>query len=168
MKRSMRKSLGRNVLTLLQLQTITKEIEAIINTRPLLYNDDDVNTVTLTPANLLGNSTQHGSPELASDMREDPDYGKLSSRDELISKWKASQTHLTNFWKVWESEYLLSLRERYQQQHKQPRSTSQYKPRVNAVVLIKEEKVGRGSWKLARVTELTESSDGEIRTARLS
>ena len=42
-KRAMRKTIGRKILTLVQLQTLLKENEAIVNYKPLVYVDDDVN-----------------------------------------------------------------------------------------------------------------------------
>ena len=41
-KRSLRKSVGRNLLTDTQLETLIKEIEAVVNSRPLVYVGDDI------------------------------------------------------------------------------------------------------------------------------
>lgn len=42
-KRNLRKCIGRRLLTVVQMQTILKEIEAVINSRPLVYVGDDFN-----------------------------------------------------------------------------------------------------------------------------
>ena len=53
-KRSLRKTIGKLCLTSNQLLTVLKEAEAIINSRPLVYVGDDINSGTpLTPAHFL-------------------------------------------------------------------------------------------------------------------
>jgi len=72
-KRSLRKSMGRKLLTLIQLQTLIKEVEAVVNSRPLVYVSDDINsTVSLTPSHFLTPIPQVGTPE--ADIDSDPAY----------------------------------------------------------------------------------------------
>ena len=73
---------------------------------------------------------------------------------------------LTSFWKIWSDEYLLSLRECYQQNRRSPRVKSASQPAVGEVVLLKEN-TPRGTWKLAVITEMIPSEDGNIRSARV-
>ena len=50
-KRSVRKTIGKLCLTNEQLLTVLKEAEAIINSRPIVYVGEDINSgTTLTPA----------------------------------------------------------------------------------------------------------------------
>ncbi|KHN81673.1 hypothetical protein Tcan_01283, partial [Toxocara canis] len=70
------------------------------------------------------------------------------------------------FWKVWETEYLLALRERSQRQHRAPKSVSANEPRLGQVVLINDESKPRVLWKLI-ITKLIEGRDGKIRSAEL-
>ena len=63
-KRALRKTLGQNLLTLVQMQTLIKEIEAVLNSRPLVYVGEDINsTVTLTPRHFLSLNPNIGIPE---------------------------------------------------------------------------------------------------------
>ena len=164
-KSSMRKSIGRLCLTTIQLQTLVKEIEAIVNTRPLVYVDQDVNEpIVLTPAHFLGGNTMLGTPEFP---EEDVDFAKLSSRDALLEKWKRSQAHLQAFWSVWSDQYLLALRERFQSHHKQPRVRNEITPKENTVVIVRDTGHSRNSWKLGKIVSLSQSADGEVRSARL-
>ena len=82
-KRSFRKAIGRKLLTLIQTQTLIKEIEAVVNSRPLVYVGDDLNsTVALTPSHFLTLNTNIGIPE----MTEESDSEYLpteSSTDKL-------------------------------------------------------------------------------------
>ena len=49
-KRALRKSVNRQSLTYIQFQTVLKEIESTVNSRPLVYVCDDIDsTLTLTP-----------------------------------------------------------------------------------------------------------------------
>ena len=164
-KRSLRKSLGKSSLTTIQLFTITKEIEAVLNTRPLVYLDDDINNATvLTPSHFLGPNTNIGSPELDEAL---PDFVKLSSREVLLDKWKSGQKHLNAFWEIWTQDYLLSLRERPTNKLNQTRITSKELPKINSVVLVKENAMSRNNWKLGRIIELNVSQDGEFRSAKV-
>ena len=51
-KRAMRKT--RKIMTLFQLQSLIKEIEAVLNSRPLVYVGDDIcSSIPLTPTNFI-------------------------------------------------------------------------------------------------------------------
>jgi hypothetical protein len=70
------------------------------------------------------------------------------------------------FWKIWKNEYLLSLRERYQNKLKLKRVESTFKPKAGDVVLIKDD-LPRGSWRLGKIVNLETSRDGCVRSAKL-
>ena len=51
---ALRKSIGKNYLTSLQLQTFLLETEAVLNSRPLVYIGDDLNDrIMITPSHFL-------------------------------------------------------------------------------------------------------------------
>ena len=116
MKHALCKSLGRNLLKETQLQTLLKEIESVINSRPLVYVGDDIESnITLTPGNFLTMNPNIGVPEFEYDQ-DDPDFNPYeSSADRLLLIWKKGQKFLNVFWKIWRDEYLLSLRDRENQ-----------------------------------------------------
>ena len=60
-KMSLRKSIGRVSLTNSQLQTILTKTEAIINTRPLVYVDNDLENEIITPAHFLSINMKTGT-----------------------------------------------------------------------------------------------------------
>jgi hypothetical protein len=57
--------LGRKLVTDIQLQTLLKEVEAIVNSRPLVYVGDDLESnITLTPHHFLTLNPDIGVPNL--------------------------------------------------------------------------------------------------------
>jgi hypothetical protein len=70
---------------------------------------------------------------------------------------------IENFWNSWKSEYLLELRDahRYHQRGR----INQQAVQVGDVVIIEEDNLPRGFWRLATVTELSPGQDGEVRAA---
>ena len=72
-----------------------------------------------------------------------------------------------HFWKRWQLEYLLDLRESHRQQH--AGSSGDNGTTINAgdVVLLQEDKP-RAFWRLARVKQLITGRDGRVRVAILA
>ena len=164
-KRALRKTLGRNLLTLVQMQTLIKEIEAVLNSRPLVYVGEDINsTVTLTPRHFLSLNPNIGIPETDITECEYTPYKTTSTK--LLGVWKKGQKLLDKFWKTWREDYLLSLRERTQSKLKCHRIQSAQSPSEGDIVLVKDE-IPRGCWKIAKVLSLATSRDGEIRSAKV-
>lgn len=169
-KRSLRKTLGKLCLNEIQLQTLLTEIEAVINTRPMMYLDDDINSWSaITPAHFLSLNPNIGIVFNVKDDK-DPDYVPASDcspdYQKLLKSWKKGHKHLESFWKMWREGYLLSLRERYQTGLKHPRGESQLTPKLGDVVLIKE-KLPRGTWRLGKIHKLNISKDGQVRSAEV-
>ena len=167
-KQSLRKCLGKTLLSYDQLETLLVEIEAVVNSRPLTFIYGDIDSQrSLTAADFLLPKRDFGVPNLEHNL-DDPDFQpKLSSKDALIGLWKQRQKQLDAFWKFWHDEYLLSLRERPQLRHKGSRVHVNSTPKVGEIVLIKEDGVQRGCWKMGRIVEVILSKDGEIRSAKI-
>ena len=84
-KRVLRKTIGTRCLTQRQLATVLTEVEAVINTRPLVYVDDDINSsVILTPMNLLYLYSSHVIPDLTEDNDTEHDILKKGSAEQLL------------------------------------------------------------------------------------
>ena len=100
-KRSLRKAIGKVCLTSEQLLTILKEAEAVINSRPLVYVGEDINSyMTLTPAHFLTLNPKIGLPVSTRDDTDDIDYNpEISSADKLLASWKKGLKCLGSFWK---------------------------------------------------------------------
>ena len=70
---------------------------------------------------------------------------------------------LNHFWKRWRNEYLLELRNSYRQGRGEIAKNSTVK--VGDIVLVHDESLPRGFWKMAKVKELITGLDGRVRAA---
>ena len=87
-KRSLRKAIGKLCLSYEQLLTMLKEVEAVINSRPLVYVEDDIDSnMTLTPFHFLTLNPKIGIPTCDIDI-DDSDFSpNESSTDRLLITW---------------------------------------------------------------------------------
>ena len=141
-KSALRKAIGKKHLTKTQFKTFTTESEGIINSRPLVYVDDDINSANaITPMHFLNINPKIGTPVITEDDGKDPDYrqAKETSSEQLLEFWKKGQTQLNNLWKIWYDEYILSLRERYQSKLKGAGVQSHVTPKIGQIVHLKED-----------------------------
>ena len=136
-------------------RTLLKEIQAVVNSRPLALNDmSSVDSPEpLTPNHLLTMKSKVLMSPPGIFQREDI-Y--------LRRRWRRVQ-HLTNaFWERWRKEFLstLQLRKKW--------ITPKRNMAVNDVVLMKDENAPRNVWRLARVKEVFPSKDGLVRKVKLA
>ena len=155
---SIKKVLGRFYISLLDLQTIVVEVEAILKDRPLTYaSPDPCNPEPLTPAHLLYGRKIVSLPHrlVDEDSIHDPDYGfvcKVKKRARMMSFL------LNQFRKRWKTEYLTSLRESH-------RSTGNNKQVVKKFeVVFGHDDSPRANWRLAVIVT---GNDGLIRSAKI-
>ena len=161
-KSSLRKTIQRKFLTTTQFQTDATECEHILNSRPLVYIDDDIRSIEeITPNHFLCLNPRNSAPTLKDDGN--PDFKpQIESADELLEIWIKRQTHLNKLWKHWYNHYLLSLRERYQTRLQETRIKSRMNPMVGQIVHIKED-APRSKWRMEKIVQLIENRDNEIR-----
>ena len=162
-KRSLKKSLGKSTVSGQQLLTFVTEVEAVTNSRPLTYVSDDINSSkVLSPSHFLTLNYKTGIP----DVEDNYDPYDTSTTD-LLTSWRKGQDQLNRFWYTWRTEYLQSLRER-RLRMKSVKGEIDRDPVVGEVVIVGEEDMPRGNWKVGRITDLIVSDiDGEIRGAKL-
>nr|CAD2201915.1 unnamed protein product [Meloidogyne enterolobii] len=93
--------------------------------------------------------------------KNDEDYEPKNS--DLKRKMNWVQIRLDKLWRIWQSHYLLALRERTQK----PLAKENYIPKEGDIVLLSEEETPRSHWKLARIVLLIRGRDGIIRTVKI-
>ena len=166
-KSAFKKAVGRKLLTTSQLLTLTTEIEAVLNSRPITYIYEGMDEKVLRPIDFLIPNGEIGSPDFDDDP-DDPEYlPRLDSSDKLLKQWRTNQIQLDKFWDLWKEEYVQSLRERTDVNLRQPRVVARQVPKKGDVVLVHEENLPRGSWKVGRIHELNPSRDDLIRSAKI-
>lgn len=142
----------------IQLQTVTKEvlrtvlieIEGILNSKPLGYVSSDIADPDLVTPNMLLMG------------RHDPSLPQVVyTESELLSRrrWRHTQVLADQFWRKFIRHYLPSLQPR----SKWHRDNSPLQP--GAVAMVVDPQLPRVSWPVGRITKVTPSADGRIRTA---
>ena len=157
-KRCLKKSVGRSLLTFEELRTLVVEIEATLNNRPLtyIYDDEEGLSYSLTPADLI-----YGR-QIAT-MPHQRHCNVISTFQSLTKRARYHFRLLEGFTKQWRKEYLLGLRE----YHRNRTGAIEQSIRVGDIVVLKEEGSARCWWKLAKVTELLKSRDNLVRSAKI-
>ena len=148
-KSVLRKALYRVLMSYDEMTTLLKEIESVINSRPITYLYDDDVSEPLTPSHLLIGKR--------STMLPPADPCTYDSEGRSVYR----ENTLANFQRRWKKEYLAELQDYHITRHKD-REVDRT-PKVGEVVIMKEEKP-RNSWNLARITNIYTSSDKKIRS----
>ncbi|XP_044759246.1 uncharacterized protein LOC123316981 [Coccinella septempunctata] len=138
--------------TLEEIMTLTSQIEAILNSRPLEpLSDDPDDCVALTPGHLLIGAPLTAVPE--------PSLEHLSTS--RLSRWQFVQQRTQQFWTQWSSQYL----------QRQLSISKWHHPRndvkVGSLVLITDERTPPCKWPLARVLDMHPGHDGLTRVVTL-
>ena len=88
-KRSLRKAIVKVCLTNVKLLTLLKEAEAVVNSRPLAYVGDDINSyVTLTPEHFLSLNPRVGVPSCTNHNDDTECSSMTTSADRTANMWK--------------------------------------------------------------------------------
>lgn len=138
-------------LTYEEMLTIVAEIEAILNSRPLLPTSEDPEDLNyISPAHFLIQRSLTTLPNAQGETIVD-----------TSTRWKRTQQILNILWKKWSSDYLQSL----QQRAKWHSSTPNLK--IGMLVLIKDINTSPSMWPTARITQVFPGRDNKIRVVEL-
>nr|CAI5838357.1 unnamed protein product [Callosobruchus analis] len=149
-KKDMAKLLA--TLTYEEMSTLLAQIEAILNSRPLIpLSPDPSDCDVLTPAHFL----------IGRRLISVPDPNLIDIKTTRLSRFQLIQQHNQVFWKRWSAEYLHELQERtkwkqWQQQLK-----------LGTLVLLRDDQAPPLCWRLGRVQALHPGPDGVARVASI-
>ncbi|XGW27378.1 hypothetical protein V3C99_007742 [Haemonchus contortus] len=168
-KHSLYKSLGHSKLSFEHLSTLILEIEALINTRPLVYiGSHSPFEQVLRPIDFLQNEFEVPYPLDEVDEEEDDHTyhpaEELKTKGQAIQALRSSCNFTDKFWQLWKTQYLLALREKHQLEVGKNRS-SIHLPKKGDIVLISEPVTPRHSWRMGRIHDLVANSGGIVREA---
>lgn len=129
------------------------DVEVSLNNRPLTYVEVDVQLPVLTPQSMM-----FGQPNLLPEQDEDSVENKdLKKRARCLRRCKDV------LWSRWTGEYIKSLRDRHNLNHKKGGPPIQQE----GVVLIQSDERNRGKWNIGILVKLIKGRDGIVRAARL-
>ena len=157
-KRCLKKSIGRAMLTFEEMRTILVEIETTLNNRPITYVYDDEEGISypLTPSNLIYGRRTTTSPN-------ESQWEIVCTNESLTRRAKHHRKLLHEFTNQWRREYLLSILESARARSNKVKDVIS----VGDVVILKNENTKRLFWKLSKVEELIRSEDGVVRSAKI-
>ncbi|XP_026315040.1 uncharacterized protein LOC113226570 isoform X1 [Hyposmocoma kahamanoa] len=151
-KYHLKRVLHKNVLTYEQLSTVLTEIEAVLNSRPLLPLSSDPNDYCyLTPGHFIIGSALTMYPE--NDSSDVP--------QNRLKFWQLCTNIKQAFWKMWHKYYLnvLQNRPKWKQEH--------CNVRLGSLVILKEQNVPCMYWPMARIEKLFTGNDGKVRAVEV-
>lgn len=150
MKAHLRKIVGTVKLTYEELTTVLTQVEASLNSRPLvpLTTGNREGIEALTPGHFLIGKSLCSIPEPI-----------LVPSNNLHKRWHMCQCLTQHFWRRWSSEYLNTLRKFYK--WNRPRENL----KVGDVVVLREDGMAVNHWPLGRIEEVFPGNDGLVRTA---
>jgi transposase InsO family protein len=157
-KRHLKKIMGKCILTWEEMYTLTCDIEAILNSRPLVPASSDVkDTEALTPNMLLTGKSMRFIP-----LAEPKPLKTAEKLAEFpLERWAYIQNLASHFWKRWSAEYLTTLQAREKWTRELPNLEA------GDVVLVSDERRPPLEWPLARITQAWPGNDGVVRTAEV-
>lgn len=142
---------GKSTLTFTEFVTLVTQIEAVLNSRPLVPLAVDPEDGVLTPGHFLIGSTLMSRPE--------PDLSTVKTG--TLSRWQVVKAALQSFWRQWHTQYLqLLMPKKKWQDGAANLATGQ-------VVIMKQEGSPPALWPLGRISEIYPHSDGVIRVVKV-
>ena len=163
-KRCLRKTIGRARLTHEELLTSVVEVEMTLNSRPLSFVSSEDTEEPLTPSHLLCGYRILSLPDPVIGVDEE-DFDRPASATDFTRRMKHLSKVLADFWRRWRTEYLLELREAHRHHHTSDVTDGPIT--VGDIVIIHDENLPRGLWKLGRVEKLMVGTDGKVRCAEV-
>ena len=147
-KSHLRKVVGSVKLTFEEMVTVLTQIEACLNSRPLVALPlDDDGIEALTPGHFLVGRPIEALPDPALT------YRSVS----ILTRWHLCQALVRHLWQRWSADYLDSLK----------RSSKWHRPSANLqvddVVILREDNTIPAKWPLARVMAVHKGDDGLVR-----
>lgn len=159
-KNCLKKTVDKHLLNHNQLCTLIKEIESVVNSRPLTVVGEEIEHV-LTPEDFL----RPGGPSLPESSDKEFIEPATLTKTNLIDGWKRGQTVLREYVEMFVNQYLTSLRDR-RGIHRQPRIVVDRDPKVGELVQVKGS-ANRALWKVGRISSVVKGADGKIRVAKV-
>ena len=152
----LKKAIGGARLSYYELLTVTTQLEATHNSRPLTYVSSEDLEEPITPSHLLVGYRLLILPECESNQ-SDPDFSLTSTPMVITQRMRHMKLATEHFWKRWLNEYPKELRDAHRYA-KQPRGSGCIG--VGDMVLVHDTDHSRVLWKTGIVEKLITGKDG--------
>ena len=147
-KLHLKRVVGNSMLTFEELTTVLSQVEACLNSRPLVsLACSEVGIDVLTPGHFL-----IGRP-----LEAFPDPPSSFKTMTVLRRWNLCQTLTRHFWRRWSEDYHSSLR-KFSKWHSTTRNLE-----VGDVVLLKENSLIPTKWPLGKIVDVNPAKDGIVR-----
>ncbi len=147
----LKRVIGNHNLTFEELTTLLTQIEAVLNSRPLVKVDNDIDNLNiLTPSHFLVGEVITSPPETTQEIQL-----SLKSRWDIVQKMKLC------FWKRWHLDYLSSLQGRTKWK------TMETNFKIGDIVILKEDNVPPAVWPLGKIVATHPGKDGVVRVVSI-
>ena len=151
-KMHLKRVVGDAKLTFEELATILTQIEACLNSRPLVSTPSDGDGIdVLTPGHFLIGQPLEALPDPPSSLQAVT----------TLRRWNLCQALIRHFWKRWSLDYFSSLR-RCSKWHSPSRNL-----KVGDIVMLREESFVPTKWPLGKIIDLHPGKDGVVRVVTL-
>lgn len=152
LKYHFKRIVGNIALTFEAFYTVIVEIEAVLNSRPLLpFSSDVSNFEYLTPGHFLIGTAMTTFPEV--------DHSNVPIN--RLRFWNMLSKIKQDFWSVWSRDYLTQLQSRpkWKQVH----------PNLNEgdLVIVRSDNTAPLTWPMARIDKIVPGPDGQVRVAHV-
>lgn len=148
----LRRIIGSSSLTYEELNTLFKQVEAVLNSRPLVPLASDNELDVLTPGHFLIGRPLNAIAEV--NLQDDRNLSYLK-------RWELVNYLYKTFWSCWSRQYLQELQHRYYWQDKHRNLP------LGSIVMIKDDNQPPLKWKLGRVIALHPGADNLVRVVTL-
>jgi len=159
------RTLGPHPVHRLTFQSTLKNLQVMINERPLCPAPDGVQQLAITPSHFLHANFRIFSLD-PSESGKPTDDGTAISR-QLIHFWKLDAEYMRKLWLEWKHSYLVHLRDKIPSAFPNAYRNTAYTPKIRDVVQVLDFMMSPGVYKLAKITNLEISADGQIRRAEI-
>ncbi|XP_043064096.1 uncharacterized protein LOC122320086 [Drosophila ficusphila] len=147
------KAVGSAVLRQDELNTVLVEVEAILNSRPIVVDSSNPNDgEAVTPDHLLVGTTLVALPFVSSQPVTDD---KLS----YLKRWQLISAVKQRFWVDWQKDYALSLQQR------QKWLSESHNIQIRTIVVVHEDNSPPQQWLMGVIEEAIKGEDGKVRVA---
>ncbi|XP_054746529.1 uncharacterized protein LOC129251194 [Anastrepha obliqua] len=151
-KHHLKRIIGSAKLTFEEFYTLLKQVEAVLNSRPIsALTEDATDLAALTPGHFLV-----GGPLVAT-----PEPSLLDVNPNRLKRWKQLQQMQQHFWARWSCEYLRELQVR----RKWHQTSTNLSP--GDLVLIRDERALPTQWTLGRIIDVHPGTDDVVRVATI-